>query len=76
MPCECQKRQATSQEGRAIDPLRHSKGVVREKPSGKTGNSTENTGSDASRHHRQPRSPSPWGDHWGAQECRGRQALG
>jgi len=43
MPCECQKRQATSQEGRAIDPLRHSKGVVREKPSGKTGNSTENT---------------------------------
>jgi len=28
------KPQATSQEGRAIDPLRHSRGVVLEKPSG------------------------------------------
>jgi len=31
---ECQKRQATSQDERAIDPLRHSTGVVLEKQSG------------------------------------------
>jgi len=33
--------------------LRHSRGVVLEKPIGKTGNSAEDIGSDARRHHRQ-----------------------
>jgi len=31
---ECRKRQATSQDGRAINPLRHSRGVVLEKHCG------------------------------------------
>jgi len=64
---ECQKRQATSQKGRAIDPLRHLRGVVPEKPSDsaspgcprarKTRISAQDIGSDASRYHRQPRHP-------------------
>jgi len=49
------ERQATSQEKRANDPLKQSLGVVLEKLSGKTGDSAEDIGSDASRHHRQPR---------------------
>jgi len=49
------ERHATSQEGRANDPLKQSIGVVLEKPSGKTEDSAEDIRSDASRHHRQPR---------------------
>jgi len=49
------ERQATSQEGRANDLLKQSIGVVLQKPSGKSGDSAEDIGSDASRHHRQPR---------------------
>jgi len=49
------ERQATSQEGRANDPWNQSIGVVLEKLSGMTGDSAEDVGSVASRHHRQPR---------------------
>jgi len=43
------------QERRANDPSKQSRGVVLERPSGKTGDSAVDIGSDGSRHHRQPR---------------------
>jgi len=49
------EHQATSQERRANDPSKQSRGVVLEKPSGKTRDSAGYLGSDASRHYRQPR---------------------